>query len=115
MSEANNNRVQQMKSVYASKTMFGRRKILTSADAITADNVVKVIEQAYNVHLLNRGEIEYLWNYYKGKQPSLYRVREVRDELTSHIVENRNKIVSQRRNEVGANLRQRESHVIESA
>lgn len=82
-------RVQESRSVYASKTMFGRRMILTSAESITADNVTKVVEQAYITHLLNRGEIEYLWNYYKGKQPSLYRVREVRDNLTSHIVENR--------------------------
>ena len=99
MSELHQNsqeeREQAAKAVYATKTMFGRRVILTSADAITAENVVKVVEQAYNTHLLNRGEIEYLWNYYKGKQPSLYRVRELRDELTSHIVENRaNEIVT---------------------
>ena len=105
MSEVNQNtenhqssqeeRQQAMRSVYATKTMFGRRKILTSADAITASNVVKVVENAYNTHLLNVSEIEYLWNYYKGKQPSLFRKREVRDELTSHIVENRaNEIVT---------------------
>ena len=88
-------RKQEMKSVYATKTMFGRRMIFTSADDITAENVVKVVEQAYNTHLLNVSEIDYLWNYYKGKQPSLYRTREVRDELTSHIVENRaNEIVT---------------------
>ena len=99
MSELHQNsqeeRQQQTKAVYATKTMFGRRKILTSVDAITAENVTKVVENAYNVHLLNQSEIEYLWNYYKGKQPSLYRWREVRDELTAHIVENRaNEIVT---------------------
>ena len=88
-------RVQEGMSVYATKTMFGRRMILTSEDVITAKNVTKVVEQAYNTHLLNRGEIEYLWNYYKGKQPSLYRVRELRNELTAHVVENRaNEIVN---------------------
>lgn len=93
--EKQEERKQQMKSVGATKRMFGRRMILTSADAITADNVTKVVEQAYITHLLNRGEIEYLWNYYKGEQPSLYRTREQRDELTSHIVENRaNEIVT---------------------
>ena len=99
MSELHQNsqeeREQQTKAVYASKQMFGRRMIFTSADAITADNVTAIVEQAYNTHLLNVSEIEYLWNYYKGKQPSLYRVREIRDELTAHIVENRaNEIVS---------------------
>ena len=88
-------RKQEMKAVYATKTMFGRRKILTSADSITSANVIKVVEQAYNTHMLNVSEIEYLWNYYKGKQPSLYRTREIRNELTSHIVENRaNEIVT---------------------
>ena len=75
--------------------MFGRRVIFTSEDRITASNVSNVVEQAYITHCLNRGEIKYLWEYYKGKQPSLYRTREVRDELTAHIVENRaNEIVS---------------------
>lgn len=99
MSELHQNsqeeREQAAKAVYATKVMFGRRMILTSADIINAVNVISVVEQAYNTHLLNRSEIDYLWNYYKGKQPSLYRTREVRDELTSHIVENRaNEIVN---------------------
>lgn len=99
MSELHQNsqeeREQTAKAVYATKTMFGRRMILTSADAITADNVVKIVENAYTTHLMNSGEIEYLWNYYKGKQPSLYRTREIRDELTAHVVENRaNEIVT---------------------
>ena len=77
------------------KNMFGRRMIFTSEQAVTRANVAKVVEQAYITHLLNRGEIEYLWNYYKGKQPSLYRTRELRPELSKHIVENRaNAIVS---------------------
>ena len=77
------------------KTMFGRRVIYSSQPVITDENVADVVGNAYIKHLINRGEIEYLWNYYKGKQPALYRTREVRDELTCHIVENRaNEIVS---------------------
>ena len=82
-------RKQMTKAVYATKHLFGRKVILTSADSITAENVVKVVEQAYETHLLNRSDIEYLWKYYKGDQPSRWRTREVRDELTAHIVENR--------------------------
>ena len=75
--------------------MFGRRVILTSEPEITDANVAKEVEQAYITHLINRGEIEYLWKYYKGNQPSLYRVREIRNDLTQHVVENRaNEIVS---------------------
>ena len=88
-------RKQMTKAVYATKHMFGRKVILTSADRITAENVIKVVEQAYETHLLNRSDIEYLWKYYKGDQPSRWRTREVRDELTAHIVENRaNEIVT---------------------
>lgn len=88
-------RKQMTKAVYATKYMFGRKVILTSADRITAENVVKVVEQAYETHLLNRSDIEYLWKYYKGDQPARWRTREVRDDLTAHIVENRaNEIVT---------------------
>ena len=83
------------KTVFVAKQMFGRRPIFTSETEINEENVSKVVEQAYITHLLNRGEIEYLWEYYKGKQPSLFRKREIRNELTKHIVENRaNEIVS---------------------
>ena len=88
-------RKEDRKKLMCRKEMFGRRMIFTSETAITASNVTAVVEQAYNTHLLNQGEIEYLWQYYKGKQPSLYRVRELRDDLTKRIVENRaNEIVS---------------------
>ena len=84
-----------VKALPLRKDMFGRRMIFTSETAVTASNVANVVDQAYNTHLMNRSEIEYLWDYYKGKQPSLYRKRELRDDLTKHIVENRaNEIVS---------------------
>ena len=58
MSELHQNsqeeREQFVRAIYASKQMFGRRMIFTSADAITIGNVTKVVEQAYNTHLLNR-------------------------------------------------------------
>lgn len=82
-------RKQLLKGIYATKHMFGRKIILTSADRITAENVVKVVEQAYETHLLNRSDIEYLWKYYKGDQPSRWRNREVRNDLTAHVIENR--------------------------
>ena len=84
------------KAVPVQKNMlFGRRIIYASEQTITDKNIVSIVEQAYIEHLTNRSEIEYLWNYYKGKQPSLYRKREIHDDLTQKIVENRaNEIVS---------------------
>ena len=77
------------------RTMYGRRVITTDVAEITAENVVDVLRKAMNTHELNRGEMEYLWNYYRGKQPILTREKTVRPEICNHIVENRaNEIVS---------------------
>ena len=69
--------------------------ITTDATEITDSNIVSELEKAMAKHLSNRGEIEYLWNYYRGKQPILERTKEVRPEICNRIVENRaNEIVS---------------------
>ena len=77
------------------RTMYGRRVITTDVEEITAANVVDVLQKAMSTHELNRGEMEYLWNYYRGKQPILTRVKTVRPEICNKIIENRaNEIVS---------------------
>ena len=77
------------------RTMYGRRVITTDVAEITAENVVTVLEEAMKLHEKNRGEIEYLWKYFKGEQPILQRSKEVRPEICNKIVENRaNEIVS---------------------
>ena len=68
---------------------------MTSEPVITFDNVLTVLTKAMSVHSLNRSEIDYLWKYYKGDQPILYRKKEVRPEINNTVVENRaNEIVS---------------------
>lgn len=75
--------------------MYGRRVITTDATEITDSNVVAELEKAMITHILNRGDIEYLWNYYRGKQPILGRTKDIRPEINNKIVENRaNEIVS---------------------
>ena len=75
--------------------MYGRRVITTDAIEITDGNIVDELNRAFDTHTLNRSEIEYLWNYYRGKQPILERTKEVRPEICNRIVENRaNEIVS---------------------
>ena len=83
------------KGLHKTRQMNGRRVIKTSVDEITSNNVVNVLQKALGTHELNRSEIEYLWNYYRGKQPILNRVKDVRPEICNRIVENRaNEIVS---------------------
>ena len=75
--------------------MYGRRVITTDVTEITSENIVAELNEAFNKHSLNRSEIEYLWNYFRGKQPILERVKNVRPEICNKIVENRaNEIVA---------------------
>ena len=69
--------------------MFGRKKIETSEAEVNAENVIRVLSDAYTKHLVNRGQIKYLYDYYRGKQPILTRIKEIRPEICNHIVENR--------------------------
>ena len=48
--------------------LFGRRVIYTDETAITADNVVAVVRNAFPAHTANKVEINYLYNYYKGNK-----------------------------------------------
>ena len=75
--------------------MYGRRVITTDATEITSENIVEELNEAFKTHSINRGEIEYLWNYFRGKQPILMREKDVRPEICNKIVENRaNEIVA---------------------
>lgn len=75
--------------------MTGRRVITSSVPYVDENNILDVLQKAMNVHNLNKADIQYLYNYYKGKQPILERVKEVRPEICNKIIENRaNEIVS---------------------
>ena len=75
--------------------MYGRRVIYSDKEEITPENVIEVLDKALAVHNQNRSEIQYLFDYYKGRQPILERTKEYRKEICNRIVENRaNEIVS---------------------
>lgn len=66
----------------------GRREIFTDVEEITKENICKVMDEAFEAHLSNALEIEYLQNYEKGKQPILDRIKAVRPEINFKVVEN---------------------------
>lgn len=77
------------------RQMFGRTQIYTDVATITADNVADVLEKALKVHNANKTDIEYLWDYYRGKTPILNKVKEVRESINHKINVNRaNEIVT---------------------
>ena len=69
--------------------MFGREKIYTDVERITADNVVEVLSKALVTHSKNQSEIQYLWDYYCGKTPILGKQKEIRKEINHKINVNR--------------------------
>ena len=77
------------------RALYGREVIYTDFEEINPDNVLQVLERAMTIHTRNRADIQYLYDYYKGRQPILDRTKEFRQEICNRIVENRaNEIVS---------------------
>lgn len=68
--------------------LFGRREITTGVDEIDRRNLIHVLSRALTVHRVNAGEIDYLYNYMKGKQPILNRKKQIRPEICNKVVEN---------------------------
>lgn len=85
MAEENENVVVQALSPH----LHGRRVIYSDEDEVTSDNLLAILRQAVSDHEHNNFEEEYLYRYYKGDQPSLYRTKKIRPEIVSRIVENR--------------------------
>ena len=77
------------------RNLFGREVISIDEVEITDENVVEIVEKVMLIHDKNRRDIQYLWDYYRGKQPILGRNKSFRPEICNKIVENRaNEIVS---------------------
>lgn len=75
--------------------LFGRRVLYTDVPEINGENVLSVLDSIRTAHLMNRNEINVLFDYYRGKQDILRRTKEIRPEICNRIVENRaNEIVS---------------------
>ena len=69
---------------------FGRRKIYSSykKDEINEEVLLKILPQVLREHEINAGEIDYLYNYYKGKQPIWDKSKIVRPEINNKVLEN---------------------------
>lgn len=67
---------------------YGRKIAYTNVGTITANNVVKVIGSTIGIFNWNKPVIKYLWDYYKGDQPILYRHKLTNEDITNKIVEN---------------------------
>lgn len=55
---------------------------------LTAKKIGRILPQVLRVHDKNAREIDYLYNYYKGKQPILKKKKTVRPEINNKVLEN---------------------------
>lgn len=78
----------QNESAFTQRILTGRKMIFASVREITKENVADVIQKAFAVHERNQADIDYLWRYYLGDQPILYRIKTVRPEVNEKIVAN---------------------------
>ena len=85
----------QVVSQWPGDGLHGRRKVYTHKREITHDNVVQVVSQALQTHSANRNEIEYMYNYYRGKQDIRLRTKTIRPEIANKVLVNHaNEIVT---------------------
>lgn len=69
---------------------FGRRKIYSSykKNEINKEILIEILPQVLREHEKNANEIDYLYNYYKGKQPIWDKEKIVRPEINNKVLEN---------------------------
>ena len=67
---------------------YGRKIAYTNVEMITDKNVVKVIGSCIGAFYWNKTAIKYLWDYYKGDQPVLYRTKLSNEDILNKVVEN---------------------------
>lgn len=82
-------------SCWPDKGLTGRRQIYTNKKKITHENVIEVLGKALAVHSINRREICYLYDYYRGCQDIRLKTKVVRPEINNKVMINRaNEIVT---------------------
>lgn len=67
---------------------FGRKIAYTDATEINSRNVVRIIGNCIGCFYKNIPAVKYLWKYYKGDQPVLYRTKISNEDIINKVVEN---------------------------
>ena len=68
--------------------LFGRRKLTTHYTRITDENVAEVLTSVLSDMAVNESQIGVLYDYYRGNQDILRRVKNIRPEICNKSVEN---------------------------
>lgn len=70
--------------------LYGRHVIYAdyTEEQMNEQTITQILSDVFSIHLRNSNEIKYLENYYKGLQPILDKVKEVRPNINNKVVEN---------------------------
>lgn len=71
------------------KGRYGRKIAYANYESVSAENVLDIFDKGYSAFSTNKVAVKYLWDYKNGDQPSLYRIKTVRDDINNKVVENR--------------------------
>ena len=69
-------------------SMYGRNRIYTDNLEINNENLLAELEKAYLKHTVNRTEIDKLYDYFKGKQDIINKVKDIRENINNKICVN---------------------------
>lgn len=72
-----------------SRELYGRAVIYYDTDVVDSSNVAEILEASYEKFGDVQEEVEYLYDYFKGKQDILNRTKVYNTEILNMIVENR--------------------------
>ena len=75
--------------VFQDNSEYGRIKIYTDEEQITADNVVEIFNTAYILHNQNAIKEEQLFGYQRGCQDILTREKPIRSDINEKLVINK--------------------------
>lgn len=70
------------------KRLFGRENIVVDIEKINSSNISSVMKDIEPQIMAKATEIDYLYDYYKGKQPILEKIKRIRPEINNKVVEN---------------------------
>jgi len=65
--------------------LCGRREITYDPEQMRQESIAETINAVFPTHQLNRTEIDYLWNYYKGDTPIFDKIKHVREEINAKV------------------------------
>lgn len=72
------------------RNCFGRKVIYApyTQNELTEEIIKDIINKSFPIHLTNFGDIDYLEDIYRGKQPILFKTKKVRESINNIVVEN---------------------------